>query len=107
MAPSTGGEPRELVRFSGESSPRERLDGLGLAWSPDQRHLFFIRPETRAIERVPLAGGPAENIGISIGRIRTLRIHPDGRRITFDSVIDATSELWALENFLPKPARSR
>jgi len=34
-------------------------------------------------------------------------MHPDGRRITFDSVIDATSEVWALENFLPKARAAR
>jgi Tol biopolymer transport system component len=102
VAPSAGGKPREVARFSGESSPRERADGLGLAWSPDQRCLFYVRPEIRAIWRVPLAGGEPENIGVSMNRLRTLRVHPDGRRITFDSVIDAPSELWVLENFLPK-----
>lgn len=69
--------------------------------------MFFVKPEIRAIWRVPLAGGEAENIGISMDRIRELRIHPDGRRIAFDSVIDAPSELWVLENFLPKANAAR
>jgi sugar lactone lactonase YvrE len=107
VAPAAGGEPRELVRFSGASSPAEMADGLGLAWSPDQRYLFFVKPEIRAIWRVPVTGGEAENIGISMNRIRALRMNPDGRRIAFDSVIDAPSELWVLENFLPKTVAAR
>ena len=113
VAPATGGEPREVARFSGNSIAREINEGLGLAWSPDQRHLFFVRPEgdtgdgSKAVWRVALAGGEAENIGISMNRIRALRIHPDGRRIAFDSVVDPRYEVWALENFLPKPARSK
>jgi len=69
--------------------------------------VFFVKPNIPAIWRVPAAGGEAENIGISMNRIRALRMHPDGRRITFDSVIDAPSELWVLENFLPKPVARR
>jgi len=107
VAPAAGGEPRELVHWSGGSSPRERADGLGLAWSPDQRYVFFVKPDIRAIWRVPLTGGEAENIGISMNRIRALRMHPDGRRIAFDSVIDAPSELWVLENFLPRAGAAR
>jgi Tol biopolymer transport system component len=106
-APAVGGEPRQLVRFPGGSKLVERQEGLGLAWSPDQRHVFFVKPNIPAIWRVPAAGGEAENIGISMNRIRALRMHPDGRRITFDSVIDAPSELWVLENFLPKPVARR
>jgi Tol biopolymer transport system component len=102
VTPAGGGDPREVIRLSGDSSARERTDGLGLAWSPDQRYLFFVRPDIRAIWRVPVAGGEAENIGVSMNRIHTLRMHPDGRRIAFDSVVDAPSEVWALENFLPK-----
>jgi Tol biopolymer transport system component len=114
VAPSTGGQPRAVADFSDKNStPRDRDDGLGLAWSPDQRHLFFVRPEgdtgdgSKAVWRVPLTGGEAENIGISMNRIRALRMHPDGRRIAFDSVVDPLSEVWVLENFLPKRAGSK
>ena len=113
VAPATGGESRAVAGFSGNSTARDRNDGLGLAWSPDQRYLFFVRPEgdtgdgSKAVWRVPLAGGEAENIGISLNRIRGLQIHPDGRRIAFDSVVDALSEVWALENFLPKARVAR
>jgi Tol biopolymer transport system component len=113
VAPATGGEPRAVANFLGNSTARDRDDGLGLAWSPDQRHLFFVRPEgdtgdgSKAVWRVPVAGGEAENIGISMNRIRTLRMHPDGRRIAFDSVVDPRSEVWVLENFLPKAGSKR
>jgi Tol biopolymer transport system component len=113
VAPATGGEPRAVAHFSGTSTARDRDDGLGLAWSPDQRYLFFVKPEgdtgdgSKAVWRVPVAGGEAENIGISMNRIRALRVHPDGHRIAFDSVVDALSEVWVLENFLPKPSTSK
>jgi Tol biopolymer transport system component len=113
VAPATGGEPRAIANFFGNSTARQSNDGLGLAWSPDQRHLFFVRPEgdtgdgSKSVWRVPLAGGEAENIGISMNRIRGLRMHPDGRRIAFDSVVDPLSEVWVLENFLPKAGSRR
>jgi Tol biopolymer transport system component len=113
VAPATGGEARAVADFSGNSTARQRDDGLGLAWSPDQRYLFYVRPEgdtgdgSKAVWRVPLAGGEAENIGISMNRIRALRVHPDGRQIAFDSVVDPRSEVWVLENFLPKPGSKR
>ena len=102
-----------MARFSSHSNVRERNKGLGLAWSPDQRYLFFVKPEggsgdgSKAVWRVPLAGGEAENIGISMNRIRGLQIHPDGRRLTFDSAISAPQEVWVLENFLPKTTASK
>jgi Tol biopolymer transport system component len=105
VAPAAGGESREVLRFSDEPRPNAGLvasrfqEGLGLAWSPDQRYLFFVRPKISAIWRVPVAGGEAENIGVNG---RQLRVHPDGRRIAFDSVVDPRSEVWALENFLPR-----
>jgi Tol biopolymer transport system component len=113
VAPATGGEPRVVAHFSGNSIARESNDGLGLAWSPDQRYLFFVRPEgdtgdgSKAVWRVPVAGGEAENIGISMNRIRALRMHPKEGRIVFDSVVDPRSEVWVLENFLPKPGTKR
>jgi Tol biopolymer transport system component len=113
VAPATGGESREVLRFPPAPPtgpgfvPRRVEEGLGLAWSPDQRHLLFIGPRISAIWRVPLAGGEAENIGVSINGIRGLSVHPDGRRIAFDSVVDAASEVWALENFLPKAGSRR
>ena len=108
VAPAAGGPAREVVRFRGPSQNQEFNDGLGVAWSPDQRYLFFVSPvganlEKSAIWRVPLTGGEAVNVGISMqGRFRALRVRPDGRQIAFDSVVDALSEIWALENFLPK-----
>jgi Tol biopolymer transport system component len=114
VAPAAGGTLRNLVEFPG-ARQRDRFlqQGLGLAWSPDQRYVFFVKtdatvfkPHAEAIWRVPVAGGEAANIGVSMTTISALRVHPDGRRIAFDSVVDPRWEnrweLWALENFLPK-----
>jgi Tol biopolymer transport system component len=106
VAPASGGEARQLVGFSESSYARERTDGFGLAWSTDQRYLFFVQPNINAIWRVSSAGGEAEKVWVSPNRIRALRMHPDGSRIAFDSVVDAW-ELWALENFLPNPRGSK
>jgi hypothetical protein len=38
---------------------------------------------------------------------RDVGARADGRRIAFDSVIDPRSEVWVLENFLPKAAAVR
>ncbi len=106
---ATGGPPRQVVR-NGGAGVLEREDGMGVTWSADQRHLFYVqatRNDIGGIMRVPLIGGEPQNIGVSLNRIRHLQMHPDGRRITFDSVIDAPDEVWALENFLPKPGARR
>jgi hypothetical protein len=102
VAPASGGEPRAVIRWT-EPRDRVRAGGVGLAWSRDQRYLFFVQPGVRAIWRVPVAGGQAVSIGVSMNGIGNLHVHPDGRRIMFDSVVHDLSEVWALEDFLPKP----
>src|SRR5262249_15596436 len=83
----------------------------GLAWSRDQRYLLFVKsdtaeqnPQTTFLWRLPFAGGGPENIGIALDVLQFPRIHPDGRRLVFESLNPESSELWVLENFLPKPA---
>lgn len=101
VMPAGGGEPREVFRYK-RNWPR-----VGLAWTPDQRYLLFVRPEsdenwgTQLLWRVPVTGGEPENMGISMHMIGHPRVHPDGRRIAFSAMIRPSPELWALENFLP------
>jgi hypothetical protein len=47
-------------------------------------------------------------MGISMpGQLMYPEVHPDGRRITFGVFETGASEVWALENFLPKAGAAR
>jgi Tol biopolymer transport system component len=105
VMPAEGGEAREIFRGT------PWLDGSRyntLAWTPDQRYLLFVRASVgdngpSVLWRVPIAGGPAEQMGISmLARIKSPQIHPDLRRIFFSVNPNSPSEVWALQNFLPK-----
>ena len=94
----TGGEPRVILRDSDVSGFN------ALEWTPDQRHLLFVKEEEagNSIWRVPVAGGEAEKVGVSMNaRIKAPQMHPDGRSIVFTAVEANVSQVWALENFLP------
>ena len=58
--------------------------------------------------QVPVAGGQPEKVGISLtGRLQYPQVHPDGRRIVFWSRQQGAIEVWALDNFLPKPGAAK
>ena len=111
IVPVSGGEPRRYALppcGCGPAGPNT------LEWSPDQKYLFFVLdegvsegsfegpPYQNSIWRVPVAGGPAERVGITIkGRIKSPFLHPDGKRLFFTMVAADDAEVWALENFLP------
>ncbi len=108
VMPAAGGEAREVFLST---------DFVGLntlAWSPDQRYLVFAKGGDNGsnglnvLWRVPVAGGNPERMGISMaGQLKYPRLHPDGRRITFGVFETGASEVWALENFLPKAGTAR
>lgn len=107
VMPMDGGESRELFRAAPWNSA-----GNGMAWTPDQRHLLFVKREgargtPEVLWHVPATGGVAEKTGMAGASILTPRLHPDGRRIAFESVADAAKEIWVLENFLPKATAAR
>ena len=58
--------------------------------------------------RISLDGGAPEKIGElpSLNHVHEIRVHPDGRQLMFQSYVTHT-ELWALENFLPKELLTR
>jgi TolB protein len=104
VMPAAGGESRELLRDS------EWWDSGNLAWTPDGRYLLFAKPENAKAKtppllwRVPVAGGAPEKLGISMGFAASPVVHPDGKRVAFEVNEPGPTELWALENFLPKSA---
>ena len=108
VMPAEGGEARVIYRDT------PWLDGSrynGLGWSSDGRYLVFVRGgvsgnEPNSIWRVSLGGGQPEQITSMKGNIKNPQMHPDGRRIYFTVSEPTPSELWALENFLPKASGS-
>jgi Tol biopolymer transport system component len=110
VMPTAGGESREVFRGS-PWMDASRYNTL--AWTPDQRYLLFVRggvadSSPNVLWRVPVAGGQPEQMGVSMqARIRSPQVQPDGRRIFFSANESSGSEVWALENFLPKGAAAK
>ena len=53
--------------------------------------------------RIPVNGGEPQKLDLSMRKLMHVRIHPDGRRIAFTgSSQPEKSEVWVMENFLPK-----
>jgi hypothetical protein len=102
VIPAAGGQSREVFRplslEGGTGALRQ-----GLAWTPDQRFLLWVRGDDRSLWKVPVSGGQPEKVGIPMENIKNLAVHPDGRQLVFDAATeDPTHEIWALENFLPR-----
>lgn len=97
LIPVDGGEPQELLRVS----EPERI-GNRSTWAPDGRGIL-IKKETNVgteLWFVPISGESPRKIDLDVRSLGTIRLHPDGRQIAFDST-QFSSEVWVLENFLP------
>jgi Tol biopolymer transport system component len=109
VVPAGGGEVREALKVE---LPARVFGSSGLAWTPDGRHLLvpiipkftgWLEPGAASeLLRVPVAGGKAQNLGLAMVRIGLGGVHPDGRRIVFDSGQrrESAQEVWVMENFL-------
>jgi len=101
--PAAGGDLRELVRIDVEES-NWMVTPL---WTPDGRSVIFVKgargkPSRQGTQlwRIPAEGGEPTRLDVTIDKLWRLRLHPDGRRIAFETY-GIKSELWVLENFLP------
>ena len=67
------------------------------------------RDNVQEIWQVPVNGGQPEKIGISVrsGGLSFPQLDPGGHRMTCQADEERASELWVLENFLPKPRASK
>ncbi len=109
IAPSIGGETREVFRLPKSEGP-PFPDGTWLVWTPDSRHLLFARRRDEATElwRISVDGGEPENLGLAMGKIEHLNVHPNGHRIVFTGPGPKSgAEVWAMENLLPTSTVSR
>ena len=108
VTPVTGGEGRQLLELVGPEAiadEREWVD-VGLGWTPDSRNVLFVKgnaknPKARSLWRVPVVGGEPEDLGLEMEELREPVISPDGRHIAFTAG-GIKSEVWVMENFLPK-----
>jgi len=101
VMPARGGEPRELYRFEAAAAPVVRA----MAWSPDGRYLLYALDAGEAHElwRIRAEGGQPEKLDLTIENMARLRVHPDGRRIAFETRSHG-AEVWVMEDFLPATA---
>jgi len=103
VIPAAGGPARDLAAAN---SPAELQPLWGLAWSPDDRFVYFARrPDGHApfeLFRVPVTGGSVESAGLKSEDVRDLDIAPDGTRIAFSIGAVNQPEIWSVQNFLPR-----
>ncbi len=105
VMPAGGGEPRELLRMQ---EPEHIALFGGITWTPDGREVIFGKGrklgevDTTELWRISAQGGEAQRLGLAIDGLRHLGFHPDGRQIAFSAGSPFGSEVWVMENFLPK-----
>jgi Tol biopolymer transport system component len=87
-----GGEPREI--FHGKAR------NYKLKWTGDGRYIL-VRAGS-VIRRVPAQGGTPLKLDLSIPKMESFTLHPDNHRFAFTVNDGSKSELWVMENFLPK-----
>ena len=108
-APVVGSPARSLALLTltdGEVRELPIQGVLAPTWMPDGRSLLFQRfAENGPVWEtwyVDLADGEPHSIGLTTyGTSPGLDVHPNGRQIAYTSGKDGT-ELWVMENFLPK-----
>lgn len=101
----SGGDIREIVRVK----KPEFIPGYsGLAWTPDGRFVLYFTAlqgpqgvEKTELWRVDVGTGERKSFGLTMDRMRNIALHPDGKRIAFDSGMPKI-EIWVMENFLSK-----
>jgi Tol biopolymer transport system component len=96
-----GGEPKELIHGLAQY--------YGLQWTNDGRYIlaraFSFSDQANDISkiwRIPAQGGTPLKLDISVPNILFFALHPDNRHFVYSVGGETKSELWVLENFLPK-----
>jgi Tol biopolymer transport system component len=103
VMPAAGGEARDLLR-------EVRLPiSAPIAWAPDGLSLLFgtqTSPGGLKTELwlISVQGGEPRKLELTAENMRDLSVHPDGRHVAFTAG-QRRSEVWVMENFLPKAAK--
>jgi Tol biopolymer transport system component len=100
VVPVAGGAAREIYKVD---KPRSILRFP--FWTSDGRQILCgIRLEDKLEPLlVPADGSEPQKFAVPMTGITDLSFHPDGQRLAF-SAGRSQSEVWVMENFLPKPA---
>jgi Tol biopolymer transport system component len=93
-----GGEPREI--FRGTAKGTGGWWEYNLRWTRDGRYLIVWAGTE--IWRIPAQGGTPLKLELTVPNMASFALHPDNRRFAFSVNEGSKSELWVLENFLPK-----
>jgi Tol biopolymer transport system component len=75
---------RELYRGRAQS----------LAWTPDNRSLFFAKSdndEDWQVMRIPADGGKEQSTGLRVKNLQYITLSPDGTRLAFDGAMPSIS----------------
>jgi Tol biopolymer transport system component len=117
LIPINGGEARDLFVLT--QDPKEKAPAYveGLTWTPDGREVLMVIRGAKAqdsaskIWRLSAEGGQPRPTELTAEWMSQLRIHPDGRQVTFTAG-RLQFEVWVMENFLkaaavPKTSVSR
>jgi Tol biopolymer transport system component len=109
VMPVEGGQPRELLRVSAPDDVRAPT------WSSDGKFLMYFKLDTQDPNRtvevwsIPVEGGTPQKIDLG-GQVpaipgndadlnKSIRIHPDGRRIAIETM-EPKAGVWMMENLL-------
>jgi Tol biopolymer transport system component len=127
LVPTSGGEPREVLRVPSEAGPADlgaiwtgtNVKGQVVwpaAWMPDSRSLIVrkrLSDEKRPDELwlLPIDGGAARKLELHLDRnpflgMNPLSVHPDGKHVAYmlggARQLASQQSVRVLENFLPK-----
>ncbi|MDQ6707290.1 MAG: hypothetical protein M3Z85_15100, partial [Acidobacteriota bacterium] len=102
--PTNGGSAHELHRGSyNDPLPNS------CAWTHDGAHVVIASwdsaSRTSRFKAIPLAGGDARPLAISMPNLSDLTVSPDGRRVAFHGGTASSEELWMIRNLLPNDDR--
>lgn len=102
IVPTAGGAPQRVHSFDvmGRFS-------ITPAWSADGKYIFFSSKANPAdtewdMWRFSLEDKRVIKINPQGVSFKYLSLHPDGRHMIFSTEYEAPSEIWVIENFLPK-----
>ncbi|UCC81810.1 MAG: PD40 domain-containing protein [Gemmatimonadota bacterium] len=91
LMPTTGGELRWIYR--GELATATWRGGM--PWTPDGRYILFVSGFSE-LWALPVSGGEPHKL-FEMSNLREVRLHPDGRRLSFTGG-QSWAELWVMEN---------
>lgn len=111
---TAGGEPRTLFNLQDLGLQDNELFYGPLAWTPDGRHLLFVRENLpislpvgpSELWRIPAEGGEPqklmeiESLFRRGNMMNPLSLHPDGQRIAFHKGEPRQANLWVIDNLL-------